>query len=107
SGYNTMDVHLNYQYRGFGVPELGFKRGLSEDLVIAPYASALALMVEPEAACSNLQRIAASGAAGKYGLYESIDYTPSRVPRGDSSVVVRSFMAHHQGMSLLSMAHLL
>jgi len=107
SGYNTIDVHLNFQYRAFGVPELGFKRGLSEDLVITPYASALALMVQPEAACSNLQRIAAAGAAGKYGLYEAIDYTPSRVPRGESSVVVRSFMAHHQGMSLLSLTHLL
>ncbi len=107
SGYNTIDVHLNYQYRAFGVPELGFKRELSEDLVITPYASALALMVEPKDACSNLQRIAVAGAAGKYSVYEAIDYTPSRVPRGESSVVVRSFMAHHQGMSLLSLAHLL
>jgi cellobiose phosphorylase len=106
-GYNTIDVHLNYQYRAFGVPGLGFKRGLSEDLVITPYASALALMVQPEHACSNLQRIAAAGAAGKYGLHEAIDYTPSRLPRGQSSAVVRSFMAHHQGMSLLSLAYLL
>ena len=107
SGYNTMDVHLNYQYRAFGVPGLGFKRGLSEDLVIAPYASALALIVEPEQACSNLQRLAAAGLAGKYGLYEAIDYTPSRLPRGHTSAVVRSFMAHHQAMSLLSLAYLL
>ena len=107
SGYNMIDVHLNYQYRAFGVPGLGFKRGLSEDLVITPYASALALMVQPEQACSNLQRIAAGGAAGKYGLYEAIDYTPSRVPRGQSNAVVRSFMAHHQGMSLLSLANVL
>jgi cellobiose phosphorylase len=107
SGYNMIDVHLNYQYRSFGVPGLGFKRGLFEDLVITPYASALALMVQPQAACSNLQRIAGAGAAGKYGLYEAIDYTPSRLPRGQSSAVVRSFMAHHQGMSLLSLAYLL
>jgi hypothetical protein len=107
SGYNMIDVHGNYQYRAFGVPGLGFKRGLSEDLVITPYASALALMVQPEQACSNLQRIAAAGAAGKYGLYEAIDYTPSRLPRGQSSAVVRSFMAHHQGMSLLSLANVL
>jgi cyclic beta-1,2-glucan glucanotransferase len=106
-GYNTIDVHLNYQYRAFGVPGLGFKRGLSEDLVITPYASALALMVQPEQACSNLQRIARTGAAGKYGLYEAIDYTPSRLPAGQSSAVVQSFMAHHQGMILLSLAHLL
>ena len=106
-GYNAVDVHLNYQYRAFGVPGLGLKRGLAEDLVIAPYASALALMVAPEEACLNLQRLAAQGLDGKYGLYEAIDYTPSRLPRGQSSAVVRSFMAHHQGMSLLSLAYVL
>jgi cellobiose phosphorylase len=107
SGYNSIDAHLNYQYRAFGVPGMGFKRGLADDLVIAPYASALALMVAPEEACLNLQALAADGFAGEYGLYEAIDYTPSRVPRGQSNVVVRSFMAHHQGMSLLSLAYLL
>jgi cellobiose phosphorylase len=106
-GYNTVDVHLNYQYRAFGVPGLGFKRGLADDLVIAPYASALALMVAPEAACLNLQQLAAEGVAGRYGFYEAIDYTPSRLRRGESRAVVRSFMAHHQGMTLLSLAHLL
>ena len=105
SGYNTIDVHLNYQYRAFGVPGLGLKRGLAEDLVIAPYASALALMVAPEEACLNLQRLAAEGLEGPFGLYEAIDYTPSRLPRGQSSAVVRSYMAHHQGMSLLSLAY--
>ena len=107
SGYNAIDVHLNYQYRAFGVPGLGLKRGLADDLVIAPYASALALMVAPEEACLNLQRLAAEGLEGKYGFYEAIDYTPSRLPRGQSSVVVRSFMAHHEGMSFLSLAYLL
>jgi cyclic beta-1,2-glucan synthetase len=107
SGYNTTDVHLNYQYRAFGVPGQGLKRGLAEDLVIAPYASALALMVAPEEACLNLQRLAAEGAEGRYGFYEAIDYTPSRLPRGKSSAIVRSFMAHHQGMSVLSLAYLL
>lgn len=107
SGYNTVDVHLNYQYRAFGVPGLGLKRGLAEDLVIAPYASALALMVAPEAACLNLQRLAAAGFTGPFGFYEAIDYTPSRLPRGQASAVVRSFMAHHQGMSFLSLAYVL
>jgi cyclic beta-1,2-glucan synthetase len=107
SGYNTVDLHLNYQYRAFGVPGLGLKRWLAEDLVIAPYASALALMVAPEAACRNLQRLAASGFEGRYGFYEAIDYTPSRLPRGQTSALVRSFMAHHQGMSFLSLAYLL
>jgi cellobiose phosphorylase len=106
-GYNAIDVHLNYQYRAFGVPGLGLKRGLAEDLVIAPYASALALMVAPEKACLNLERLAAEGVEGKFGFYEAIDYTASRLPRGQSSVVVRSFMAHHQGMSFLSLAYLL
>ena len=107
SGYNAVDVSLNYQYRAFGVPGLGLKRGLAEDLVVAPYASALALMVAPEAACLNLERLAAAGGAGKYGFYEAIDYTPSRLPRGQASAVVRSFMAHHQGMSFLSLAYVL
>jgi hypothetical protein len=107
SGYNATDTALNYQYRAFGVPGLGLKRGLAEDLVVAPYASMMALMVAPEEACENLERLAASGAAGRYGLYEAIDYTASRLPRGQSSAVVRSFMAHHQGMGLLALAHLL
>jgi len=106
-GYNAIDVHQNYQYRAFGVPGLGLKRGLAEDLVIAPYASALALMVTPGEACRNLIRLADEGFDTRFGFYEAIDYTPARLPRGQSSVVVRSFMAHHQGMSLLSMAHLL
>ncbi len=107
SGYNTVDVHLNYQYRAFGVPGLGLKRGLAEDLVIAPYASALALMVAPRAACLNLQRLAAAGFQGRFGFFEAIDYTPSRLPRGQASAVVRSFMTHHQGMSFLALAYLL
>lgn len=107
SGYNTVDVHLNYQYRAFGVPGLGLKRGLAEDLVIAPYASTLALMVAPKAACVNLQRLAAAGFSGRFGFFEAIDYTPSRLPRGQTSAVVRSFMAHHQGMSFLALGYLL
>ncbi len=107
SGYNTFDVHLNYQYRAFGVPGLGLKRGLAEDMVIAPYASALALMVAPEEACLNLQRLSAEGFMGRLGLFEAIDYTPARQRRGQYGTVVRSFMAHHQGMSLLAIAYLL
>ncbi|HKW80081.1 MAG TPA: glucoamylase family protein, partial [Casimicrobiaceae bacterium] len=107
SCYNAVDASLNYQYRAFGVPGLGLKRGLADDLVIAPYATVLSLMIAPEAACLNLQRLAAEGLAGQFGLFEAIDYTPSRVPRGQTSAVVRSFMAHHQGMSLLALDHLL
>ena len=107
SGYNSVDAGLNYQYRAFGVPGLGLKRGLADDLVVAPYASALALMVAPEASCLNLKRLAADGLAGRFGLYEAIDYTPARLPRGQASAIVRSFMAHHQGMILLSLAQVL
>lgn len=107
SGYNTTDASQIYQYRAFGIPGLGFKRGLGDDLVIAPYASALALMVLPEEACRNLQVLAKAGFLGDYGFYEAIDYTPSRVPRGKSHAIVRSFMAHHQGMSLLAYDHVL
>ena len=107
SGYNTIDVHLNYQYRAFGVPGLGLKRGLADDLVIAPYASAMALMIAPEQACLNLQRLSEEHREGRYGFYESLDYTESRLPRGETCAVVRSFMAHHQGMSLLSLAYAL
>ena len=106
-GYNTVDVHLSYQYRAFGAPGLGLKRGLADDLVIAPYASALALMVAPEEACLNLQRLAAEGFVGTFGFFEAIDYTPARQRRGQSNAVVRSFMAHHQGMSLLALGYLL
>ncbi len=107
SGYNTVDARMNYQYRAFGVPGLGLQRGLGQDLVIAPYASMLALMVAPEAACSNLQRIEADGFGGRYGHYEAIDFTPARLPRGQKHVIVRSYMAHHQGMGLLSLSYLL
>ncbi|MGV8899143.1 MAG: GH36-type glycosyl hydrolase domain-containing protein [Burkholderiaceae bacterium] len=107
SGYNAFDASLNYQYRAFGVPGLGFKRGLGDDLVIAPYASMMALMVAPEKACSNLQHMSAQGFAGEFGFYEAIDYTPSRLPRGQTNAVIRSFMAHHQGMGLLSLSYLL
>ncbi|MEP7154563.1 MAG: glucoamylase family protein [Betaproteobacteria bacterium] len=107
SGYNTVDAALNYQYRAFGVPGLGLKRGLADDLVVSPYATALALMVMPEEACANLQRLSTEGLAGKYGFYEAVDYTPSRLPRGQASAVIRSFMAHHQGMVLLSLSHVL
>jgi len=107
SGYNLLDGRLAYQYRAFGVPGLGLKRGLADDLVVAPYASALALMVSPEEACSNLQRLAAEGFEGELGFYEAIDYTPARLPRGHSHALVRSYMAHHQGMMFLSLAQVL
>jgi len=107
SGYNAFDLNLNYQYRAFGVPGLGLKRGLADDLVIAPYASALALMVTPDSACRNLERLERDGRTGGYGFYEAVDYTASRLPPGSSSVTVRQYMAHHASMSLLSFAYVL
>ena len=107
SCYNMVDAHLTYQYRAFGVPELGFKRGLGLDLVIAPYATVMALMVDPAAACKNLERLQAKGYEGRYGFFESIDFTPSRLPRAKVPALIQTFMAHHQGMNLLSLAYLL
>ena len=107
SGYNAVDANSNYQYKAFGVPGLGLKRGLEEDIVIAPYASMLALMVSPLKACNNLQLLSDEGFEGEYGFFEAVDYTQSRVPRGSTNSIVRSFMVHHQGMSFLSLAYLL
>ncbi|MDP1559651.1 MAG: glucoamylase family protein [Nitrosomonas sp.] len=107
SGYNQVDIQLSYQYRAFGVPGLGLKRGLADDLVIAPYASVMALMVAPQQACVNLQRLSREGRAGAYGFYEAVDYTPSRLPPNESSTTVLSFMAHHQGISLLALDNLM
>ncbi len=103
SGYNMIDSSMNYQYQAFGVPGLGIKRGLERDLVIAPYATALALMVAPDEACDNLERMSSSGFSGDYGFYEAIDYTASRLPRGQHEVIVQSYMSHHLSMSFLSM----
>jgi len=107
SGYNILDASLNYQYHAFGVPGLGLKRGLAEESVVAPYASALALMVAPEQACQNLQLLSREGFEGRYGFYEAVDYTPERLAHNESHSIVRSFMAHHQGMILLSLEYLL
>ncbi len=107
SAYNARDKELTYQYSNFGVPGLGFKRGLSENLVIAPYATALAAMVDPAAAAANFARLASIGGRGFYGFYEALDFTPSRLPEGHARVVVRSYMAHHQGMTIVAIANAL
>ncbi len=107
SGYNIIDANQNYQYRAFGVPGLGFKRGLSEDLVIAPYAAVMGLMVHPSLTCMNLKEMESLGYAGAYGFYEAVDFTPSRIPPGQNHAIVKSFMVHHQGMTLLSLTYVL
>jgi cyclic beta-1,2-glucan synthetase len=107
AAYNVRDLQLNYQYGPFGVPGLGLKRGLVEDLVVAPYATLLAASIEANAAMSNLRRLEKENALGPFGFYESIDFTPERVPDGQKSVLIRTFMTHHQGMSLVALTNLL
>jgi cyclic beta-1,2-glucan synthetase len=104
SAFNARDLELTYQYSGFGVPGLGLKRGLSEDFVVAPYATGLATMVDARAAVQNFSRLAAAGGLGPYGWYEALDYTRSRIPEGKGVAIVRAYMAHHQGMTLVAIA---
>ncbi len=114
--YNLVDRHENYQYKAFGVPGLGLKRGLGDELVVAPYATALAAMLEPQRAVRNLRRLSERGLAGAYGYYEAIDYTHATADESlgatesagpSRGTIVRAFMAHHQGMTLVSLANVL
>jgi len=100
SGYAVLDGAQHYQYRAFGIPELGLNRGLGADVVVAPYAALLALHVRPRAVLENVQRLCALGLQGNYGLYEAADFTPARLARGRRVAIVRTYMAHHQGMIL-------
>lgn len=104
AAYNVRDLDYTYQYSNFGVPGLGLKRGLAEDIVIAPYATFLAAMVDPQKAVANLSALEKTGALGRYGFYESLDYTPGRIPEDQTVAIVRTYMAHHQGMSILAAA---
>lgn len=103
SGYARLDAHRNYQYRAFGVAEIGFRRELERDVVIAPYASLMALRYAPAEVESNLARITALGGRGALGMYEALDFTRARLGIGHRHVVVRSYMAHHQGMIMLAL----
>src|SRR5262247_2242556 len=107
SAYNVRDLDFTYQYSGFGVPGLGLERGLGDDLVIAPYATALAAMVDPAAAARNFGELARAGGRGPYGFYEALDYTRARLPEGAHVAVIRTYMAHHQGMSIVALANVL
>jgi cyclic beta-1,2-glucan synthetase len=107
SSYNARDLEMTYQYSNFGVPGLGLKRGLSENRVIAPYATGLAAMVDPVAAAQNYADLAKLGAEGRYGFYEAVDFTPARLPSSETQAIVRSFMAHHQGMTITAIANTL
>ena len=107
SAYNARDLELTYQYSNFGVPGLGLKRGLEANRVIAPYATALAAMINPMAAAANLKRLVAMGVRGSYGFYEAVDFTPARIQDGDAFALVRAYMAHHQGMTIVAIANAL
>ena len=105
SGFYVLNPDLDYQYQSFGVPGLGLKRGLGKDLVIAPYATLLATMIDAPAAIANFDALRTCGGEGAYGFYEAIDFTPERLTRGERCRVVKSFMAHHQGMSLCAVTN--
>ncbi len=107
SSFCARDLHMNYQYGAFGVPGLGLKRGLSEDLVVAPYATILAAMVAPQSALANIEHLSREGALARYGFYESIDYTPERLLQDQRRAIVRVYMAHHQGMILVALDNVL
>ncbi|HEX4112005.1 MAG TPA: glucoamylase family protein [Stellaceae bacterium] len=107
SAYNARDLELTFQYSGFGLPDLGLKRGLGDCTVIAPYATALAAMVDPRAAARNFARLAALGGRGRYGWHEALDFTKAHLPEGTNVAVVRAYMAHHQGMSVIAIANAL
>ena len=107
SGYAAQDPEGKYRYHAFGVPGLGVRRGLARDLVIAPYATLLALQLRPQAALANLRRLAEMGMLGRYGYFEAVDFTADRVPVGESFVPVRAYMAHHHGMGLAALGNAL
>jgi cyclic beta-1,2-glucan synthetase len=107
SAYNARDLEMTYQYSNFGVPGLGLKRGLSENRVIAPYATGLAAMIDPVAAVQNYANLATLGSEGRYGHYEAVDFTRSRLRADETHAVVRSFMAHHQGMTITAIVNTL
>ncbi len=105
SAFNARDAAANYQYQAFGVPGLGLKRGLGDDVVVAPYAAILALTIDPRAVIAGLEAFAEQGAEGRYGFYEAIDYTAGRVPAGNRRAVVQAYFAHHQGMAFVAMGN--
>lgn len=106
SAFNLKDLNSNYQYKAFGIPWLGLKRGLADEMVVAPYGSILAITDYPKEVYQNLKRLEQYGMYGKYGFYESIDFTPDRLEKGTQSSAVKTYMAHHQGLILLSINNL-
>ena len=107
SAFNLRDLNNNYQYKAFGIPWLGFKRGLENDFVISPYSTFLSLEDSHKKGIENLKWLEYEGAVGKYGFYEAVDYTKSRLKNDDEKEVVKTYMAHHQGLILLSINNII
>ncbi|AYD41465.1 cyclic beta 1-2 glucan synthetase [Clostridium fermenticellae] len=107
AAFYDFDVDLNYQYKAFGVPGMGLKRGLMDDIVISPYSSAMALQLDLKDSFSNIEKLRKAGMEGRYGFYESVDYTKSRIPKDKNKAIVKCFMVHHQGMSLMAFDNVL
>ena len=103
AAYSALDANQIYQYKAFGVPNLALKPGLEDDLVVSPYSSMLALTVDPAAALDNLRRLAAFDLDGPMGFYESIDFSRENSRDGKPGIVIYTYMAHHQGMTLLAL----
>lgn len=102
SAYSGVDFEKTYQYKAFGVPALGLKRGLADDVVVSPYSTFLALMVSPIEALKNLLTLEKQGMRGEFGFYEAVDYTRERLSSDEDCHIVQSFLSHHQGMSLIA-----
>lgn len=107
SAYFAQDHSLAYQYSPFGVPRLALRRTPPTDRVVSPYASAMAAVLAPAAAVANLELLESLGARGEFGFHDAVDFTTSRQADGQRFTVVRNFMAHHQGMSLVALCHVL
>ncbi|MEO7653154.1 MAG: glucoamylase family protein, partial [Bryobacteraceae bacterium] len=105
--YRALDSNRIYQYRAFGIPDLALRQSVDDELVVSPYSSFLALMVAPRAAIANLERLKEFGLVGPMGYYEAIDFTSSDSEKPGRGTIIYCYMAHHQGMSLLSLDNLL
>lgn len=107
SAFRSFDVSMNYQYKAFGIPGIGLKRGLVNELVVSPYSTVMALQVDAQGSISNMERLIEEGLEGRYGFYEAVDYTKDRIPKGNKSSIVKCFMVHHEGMSLMALDNVL
>ncbi|MCY6356795.1 GH36-type glycosyl hydrolase domain-containing protein [Clostridium sp. ZS2-4] len=107
SAFRSFDVSKNYQYKAFGIPGIGLKRGLVNELVISPYSTVMALQVDAQGAIYNMERLIGEGLEDRYGFYEAVDYTKDRIPKGNKNSIVKCFMVHHEGMSLMALDNVL